>query len=407
MANVTISGGVRSGLLALPWLFGPRADLAVSLGGMLAGFALVGMHLFLGWNMILVWFIWVVTLDTPHFFATYARTYLDKQARQTFRPLLSRSLVIFLIAPVAILLSRGFFEMGVADYRAPWRLFIYGVSLWAYYHITRQHYGVLRLYNRKNGETGSEEARLDSLVLYGYLAVSFLGVLTYYPRTQRIFGLGGVELPGTFLGMPFGALSLANLNDLVFGLALLAALSLAALFFAFQIGKLLRGEPVNLPKVVFLSSVLLLHGVVSFGGVLPAESTLPFTAVITIYHDIQYLFIVWFHGKNRYGTTAESRRAFGIAGYLSKSFPRFMAAALLTMSLPIWTFGCAIGRVQVCPGPDWGQATFLGETTWILFFAAVTAGFQMHHYVLDQYIWRPSRSAKLREELRLESAAAR
>jgi hypothetical protein len=57
-------------------------------------------------------------------------------------------------------------------------------------------------------------------------------------------------------------------------------------------------------------------------------------------------------------------------------------------------------------GPRWGEATFMGDTTWILFFALFTMGAQMHHYVLDMYIWRPGKSARLRRELDLDSARA-
>jgi hypothetical protein len=38
-------------LFALPWIFGARADLAVSLGGMMAGFALFFMKTVIGWNV--------------------------------------------------------------------------------------------------------------------------------------------------------------------------------------------------------------------------------------------------------------------------------------------------------------------------------------------------------------------
>jgi hypothetical protein len=45
----------------------------------------------------------------------------------------------------------------------------------------------------------------------------------------------------------------------------------------------------------------------------------------------------------------------------------------------------------------------MGDTIWIVIFAVLTSGLQMHHYLLDQYIWRTGKSAQLRKELRLES----
>jgi len=48
--------------------------------------------------------------------------------------------------------------------------------------------------------------------------------------------------------------------------------------------------------------------------------------------------------------------------------------------------------------------TFMGDTTWILFFVMLTSGIQMHHYVLDMFIWRPGKSLALRKDLGLEPA---
>lgn len=388
MSTIAVSGADRRSFV-YPWLFSPSGDLGFAVGGMLAGFAIVAMHLFLGWNMLLVWFVWVIVLDTPHFFATYSRTYLDRQARDEFRPLLRRSLLIFALPPAAILLSGMLYQSGVENFKAPWALLVAFVGLWAYIHITRQHYGFLRLYNRKNNEIGTKEATLDAWVLYGFLAFAFVGVLTYFERTQRILGLTPA------------------VGEVLYAVGLFGAVFFITLFFIYQIGKLLRGEPVNLPKVIFISTVMLLHFVVSFCGVLPADVTLSLTATITIYHDIQYFIFVRHQGKKRYGSTSESRRDFGIAGVLSKNFALFMAAGIFLMSVPIWAFGCLIGRVPVCEiGPRWGEATFMGDTTWILFFALFTMGAQMHHYVLDMYIWRPGKSARLRQELNLDSARA-
>lgn len=378
----------RQPVLTLPWLFSARGDIGFSLGGMLAGFAIVGMHQLLGWNMLVVWFVWVVMLDTPHFFATYSRTYLDRQARIEHRSLLRRSWLIFLLVPAVILMSAGLYKGEVPGFQIPWHVLLAAVGLWSYVHLTRQHYGFLRLYNRKNDEIGSFEARLDVVVLYGFMAASFLGVLTHFDRTRSMLGIS------------------PEIGSVLFDGALIAALGLASVFGGFQLAKLVRGESINFPKVLFLSTVLVLHGVVSFAGVLPPETMLALTATITIYHDIQYFVFVRFQGQRRYGRTEDSRRPFGFAGALSRNFLLFLAAGILLMSVPIWAFGCLIGRVPVCQfGPQWGDPTFLGETTWVLFFAALSMGAQMHHYVLDMYIWRPGKNDRLRRELNLESAS--
>jgi hypothetical protein len=395
-------------LFALPWIFGARADLAVSLGGMMAGFALFFMYTVIGWNVLWVWFVWVVTLDTPHFFATYFRTYLDKQDRLANRRMLINTLSCFLVGPAALLAAYVLYKAGVAQFKLPMRVFGYGVSLWAYWHIMRQHYGILRLYNRKNGEVGSSEARLDATVLYGCLSLAFVALLLRHPSTRPIFGLGDwIGVPATIWRAPL--VTLANLpwDEVVFLALLAAVLVLCTGFAAHQIGKPRRGERINLPKVVFVSTVILLHGFMAFSGLLPASTLLGFTAVITIYHDIQYYTVVWFYGRNRYGRTAAERKPFGVAGTLAQSFPLFLAVGIVFVSLPLWGLGCITNRVDICgPGIDMGTQTFMGSTDWILFFALLTAGFQIHHYVLDQFIWRPGRSRQLRQHLNLETIAA-
>jgi hypothetical protein len=163
MVDISLSGRSRAQAFSFPWIFGARQDLAISLGGMSAGFALLMMHTLLHWNMIVVWFVWVVCLDTPHFFGTYYRTYLDSKEWRQRRGLLLGSLAVFLIGPTLLAVASALHAFGVQNFKLPWRLLGVGVSLWAYLHITRQHYGVLRLYNRKNCEIGSFRVRAGFL----------------------------------------------------------------------------------------------------------------------------------------------------------------------------------------------------------------------------------------------------
>jgi hypothetical protein len=78
-----------SATLSVNWIINRRMDRTWFIGGALGGYALFFMHAGLGWDMVGIWFLWMVFLDTPHFFGTFSRTYLDKREFQQRRKLLS------------------------------------------------------------------------------------------------------------------------------------------------------------------------------------------------------------------------------------------------------------------------------------------------------------------------------
>ena len=91
---------------------------------------------------------------------------------------------------------------------------------------------------------------------------------------------------------------------------------------------------------------------------------------------------------------------------LAQGFPLFYGTALLLASVLLMEPGLTINRVELRgPGTDAGAMTFMGDTTWILFFVMLTTGIQMHHYVLDMVIWRPSRSRNVRTGLGFDAAS--
>ncbi len=181
---------------------------------------------------------------------------------------------------------------------------------------------------------------------------------------------------------------------------------LLAVFFGRQIQRVLNGDKIALPKLLFLAAVLPLHLYLCYSDALLATGLLTFSMIITIYHDVQYISIVWFYNEKRYGgDRKKAEKRYGFAAKLSRSIFYFMGFAIL-VSIPVWGFGCLINRIPVCEmgtGEAWGQAIMLDSTTWIVFFVMLTSGFQMHHYIMDQYIWRPSKDSRLREDLGVEN----
>src|SRR5262245_13888874 len=105
MANVTLappSMGTGVSRLKTNWIISKRSDLLWFIGGALAGYAMFYLHAGLQLDMVTVWFLWVVFLDSPHFFGTYVRTYFDKEEFQARKKLLLGSIAWLGFGPLMI-----------------------------------------------------------------------------------------------------------------------------------------------------------------------------------------------------------------------------------------------------------------------------------------------------------------
>jgi hypothetical protein len=393
------------------WIIGPQQDVLLFIASVVTAYAVIAMHTVLRWDMLLVWFVWTFTLDTPHFFATYSRTYLDRVELRRSWPLLLGSLAIFLLAPTAIAAAYGLKQAGSPHFTVPWALFMGFLGLWAYWHITRQHYGILRLYQRKNGDIDTADARLERIVLYGCLLLSFVAFVIRHQAGRWAFTSTPAMAPlpdaKLLLGAPVEYIAALRGEQWVYLLCAIVVAALLGWFVLRQVVRFARGKPIQLPVTLFLAAVLPLYIYVGFSDALVDAHILAFIAVTTIYHDVQYLSIMWFFNRNRYGKEPERRGEFGLAGAISRNFPIYFLAAILFASLPFWGFGCLINQIPICQtGPAWGEPTFLGLSSWLLFFVCLTSGVQMHHYLLDQYIWRVGRSPELRRDLKIAERPA-
>lgn len=371
--------------LSVRWIVNPRVDLLWFIGGALAAYALLAAHAAFHVDMIAVWFAWVVVLDSPHFFATITRTYLDREEMRGRKRLLLSSLLWFAVGPAVIGLSWLLMQAGVASYRNAWTSFLLLFNIWAYWHVVRQHFGFLRLYERKGGETDPVDLRIDALLLYGGLLLPFGAFALRHPEARPQFGLG--PLPGremmivTFLEVAFAAV--------------------VATWVVRQVANWRRGGTVNVPKVLFLLAVIPLYAIICLWDATLSAPLLGFAAFVTIFHDLQYHAIVWFHNKNRYQAPGVAPEQFGLAAKVSSSFAVYAVAAI--GSAAFFRFlGCGLELFPGCsPFVSTGSMTLFGTIRWSDLLGAVFIGFAMHHYWVDQFIWRPGKSEQLRRELKL------
>jgi hypothetical protein len=378
------------------WIVGKRVDLAAFIGGCAAGYAVFFMHAGLGWDMMLIYLLFISLLDTPHFFGTYLRTYLDRQEFAARRRFLLLSLLWLGSGPFVLLICYGLFKAGVARYMLPFNVFVLTVGIWAYWHVVRQHYGFMRLYQVKNGERSREDARQDGWLMHLGLMLPFVVFVLRHHESRQAFGLSP-SFPAA-RGWEYYVICACGLvlSYLVVG------------FIYREWAKVRRGAPLNVPKILLFTAVLPLHMAVCFSQSVLTAPLITFSAFVTIYHDIQYHVLVYCHQQNRFRNNP-SAAAHGIAATLSKNV-FFFAASAVSFGLLVRAFGCGIqvydGAKQCFSPALIGKVHLFGTVESDTLLGAFFLGFPAHHYFVDQFIWKPSKDRALQRDLGLNGQPA-
>jgi len=391
----------------LNWIVNKRADLLWFIGGAFGGYFLFFLHSGLHLDMLTVWFLWVVFIDTPHFFGTYSRTYLDREEWQNRKKLYIGSLAWLLVGPTMIFMSYLFYQAGVTAYRVPFVIFIVLFNLWAYWHVVRQHYGIMSLYKRKNGDISFFDRRLDQIVLYVGLIAPFVAFVVRHPESRSILGLHGpaAPLPAATLAslLTTSYWQQLSLDQILLIVSVIAVSGVALAFVLRQVHLLAHNKVVNLPKLFFLLALIPLYSYICYHPAVLTAPLIAFSAFVTVYHDIQYIAIVWFYNKNKYQNAGANADRYGLAVKVSKNFLTFMLCGI-SMAAVFRLFGCSL---EIHPGCGvlvmTSKNVMFAEFTTKELLTGFLLGFSMHHYFVDQFIWRPSKDKKLRADLKLKT----
>lgn len=361
------------------WLEGPSIDAPFYMGAALAGWAMLLLHVVVGVPALYLYWFWILFLDGPHLWATISRTYLDREERRTRGPLLVGAFAWALLPAAA--LAWGHATGG----RTPFLLFLVFAQLWAYWHVVRQHYGFLSLYQRKCGEPAGAANPFDATAFYAVMLAPFASWALRHPTARQSLGLG------------------PSLGFVERGLVLALGAITAAAVVAYVVKELRRDGPANVGKNLFLASCVPLHLAVLLHPTWSLRIELVALAVIvTSFHNIQYNAIVWCFGRRRYGGDPRGE-TYGLAARLFRNPLAWYAAGValaVTMRYASWSFD---GRYwPLTPQPRgagvFSAAEYVNAWWWVV---------AMHHYYLDQKIWRVSRDAAVRSGLGLAPAAAR
>jgi hypothetical protein len=400
------------------WILDRRSDLTWYIGSAAVGWTYLLLVLWLGRGLadplndplatvpvgpwlvpitlkLLVVVSWGYLLDAPHLFATLARTYLDPAEWEIRRAPLLRSWGFFLLGPVVVLSP---YVLGTIVPLPRWALGLGSIAftvffqLWAYFHVVQQHWGFLRLYQRKHGLEDPLELRVDR----GFFLASM-----YLPLVRFMTAPWYAETPFPPLGLQAPILGGRSVADVLHPVATALYAACVVGYVGFQLQ--LKG-PRNGSKLLFLASIAPLHGVV-FSHPLLVSFVLP---IVTVGHNLQYHRIVWMYGQRRYAADPTQppvlRKVFSslwLYGLLGLAFTFALyhgpwviwASEEAALHLDKWAFH---GLAAVAGAENPTQRELGAEIVqWFVM------GWAMQHYYLDARIWRVSQDKTVHDTLKV------
>src|SRR5947209_10413616 len=292
-AAETINERVRSRTISLRWIINAREDLVWFIGSVASSYALLVLYVTGIVPLIPLVAGWAILIDAPHVFGTFSRTYFDASEWKTRKRLLIGSLLFFAVGPAMVLLGVGF-------------TFFFIAALWAYYHLVKQHYGFMVLYKKKNNDLAPIDNTLDRLLLmfaFNYPFVAFIaGDPTAMARVPPILRSGVNTVAMLLL-----------IGTIVLGIGWLVR----------QIQRAVSCEPLDVPKYLLLAAAIPMHWIALMTP-MPAKP-IALVAILTIYHNLQYHRLIWFHNQKYTAQDAREPQAgmpalqrFGPAAFISR-----------------------------------------------------------------------------------------
>src|SRR6267378_5770731 len=232
MATAEVFPQSRAQVLSLRWIISARDDLVWFIGSVASSYALLILYVAGVLPLVPMVALWAILIDAPHVFGTFSRTYFDRTERRNRSRLLWGSLLFFAVGPIMVFAGMGL-------------VFFFLAALWAYYHLVKQHYGFMVLYKKKNNDLAPVDNALDRLLLLFAFNYPFVAFIARDPEAMK-------RVP-------------APLQSGVNGLAtilLAGTIVLAAGWLGRQIQRLIKGEPLDVPKYLLLLAAIPMHWIV-------------------------------------------------------------------------------------------------------------------------------------------------
>jgi hypothetical protein len=369
----------RPRAISLRWIINAREDLIWFVGSVASSYALLVLYLTGVLPLIPMVAGWAILIDAPHVFGTLSRTYFDRSEWRTRKRLLLASLLFFIVGPILVLLGWGL-------------AFFFVAALWAYYHLVKQHYGFMVLYKKKNNDLAPVDNALDRVLLMFAFNYPFVQFIASDPSAMA-------RVP-PFLRSGVNSVAMLLLaGTIVVGTAWLIR----------QVQRAWLQQALNLPKYLLLAAAIPMHWIVLLTP-MPAKP-IALVAILTIYHNLQYHRLIWFHNQKYVGTAdrrgssptvregvrdgALLREKYGPASFISRRLIYYIA------------FGIIFGIIYQGPRQYLGYLNLrTGDSPAALSVPiqlgiAFLWGYAFIHYYLDSKIWRVRRDPSVGKALNM------
>ncbi|HZE69423.1 MAG TPA: hypothetical protein VE135_07885 [Pyrinomonadaceae bacterium] len=369
----TVTSQSASRPVSMRWIISGRDDLFWFIGSVVSSYALFILYVSGFMPLLPMVALWAILIDAPHVFGTFSRTYFDRAERRSRARLLWGSLLFFLVGPLLVLLGAGFF-------------FFFIAALWAYYHLVKQHYGFMVLYKKKNNDLATVDNTLDRLLLFFAFNYPFVAFIASDREAMA-------RVPSVLL---------QGVNMLAL-LLLAGTIVIGIIWLGRQLQRLIGGEPLNAPKYLLLAAAIPLHWVVLLTPM--PHKPLAIVAILTIYHNLQYHRLIWFHNKKY---RSRSQNSIGETG-VSTARGQYGAAELISRRLLYYVgFGILFGLLYQGPRQILGYLSLKSgnglvteQSLPVQLGVAFLWGYALIHYYLDSKIWRIRRDPSVGKALNM------
>lgn len=304
--------------------------------------------------LVLVADLWL--LGYHHVVSTFTRLTFDADS---FRR--HRALVLVVPLLVAAGAAAVWLEFGL------WML-ISVYFYWQWFHYTRQSYGVFRIYARRSGAPHADS--LTPAVIY---AVATWGVLGR-----------SAEAPEKFLRLEIGMLPVP-----VWWVWLAGTISIGLLGW-WLARQLLAYRAGTLSQTVFI--YVLSHVVIFVSGYLLVDNMDHGWLIVNMWHNMQYIALVWMFNNNRFKHGVDARH-------------RFLSFISQRRQWLLYLFVCFGISTVVYAGLSVGLSRASAYFAWAAPVPLALIAFQVinfHHYIADAVIWK-TRTAHVADHLGLSA----